>query len=143
MAASREYLQYILEQLANLSHVSSRRMFGGFGLYSGSQFFALVFGDILYFKVGDATRADYESRGMRRFQPYKDKPLLSMSYYEVPADVLEDADELVVWARRAVEAALVKTAVSKRRKVPSPKAKQQQLQQRRAKKPRARPIGRK
>jgi DNA transformation protein and related proteins len=139
MAASNEYLQYILEQLANLSQVSSRRMFGGFGLYSGSQFFALVFGDTLYFKVGDASRPDYESRGMRRFQPYKDKPLLSMSYYEVPADVLEDADELVVWARRAVEAALVKSAVSKQRPVPSPKAKQR----RRAKKPQTRPSGRK
>jgi TfoX/Sxy family transcriptional regulator of competence genes len=60
-----------------------------------------------------------------------------MSYYEVPADVLEDADELVVWARRAVEAALAKTAVSKRRPVPSPKAK------RRRAKPRAQPRGRK
>jgi DNA transformation protein and related proteins len=137
MAASNEYLQYILEQLADLSRVSSRRMFGGFGLYSGSQFFALVFGDTLYFKVGEATRPDYESRGMRRFQPYKDKPLLSMSYYEVPADVLEDADELVVWARRAVEAALAKTAARKRRPMPSPKAKRRRV------KPRAQPTGRK
>lgn len=28
-----------------------------------------------------------------------------MSYYEVPADVLEDAEECVLWARRATEIA--------------------------------------
>jgi DNA transformation protein and related proteins len=113
MAAGSEYLQYTLEQLAGLRDVTSRRMFGGFGLYCGAQFFALVFGDTLYFKVGDASREDYESRGMRRFQPYRDKPYLSMSYYEVPAEVLEDAEELVVWARRAVDAALSDAARKK------------------------------
>jgi DNA transformation protein and related proteins len=106
MAAGTEYLHYVLEQLSALGDVSSRRMFGGFGLYRGSQFFGLVFGDTLYFKVGDATRGDYEARGMARFRPYRDRPQLSMSYYELPADVLEDAEELVLWARRAVEAAL-------------------------------------
>jgi DNA transformation protein and related proteins len=106
MAARDEYLQYVLEQLAGLSSVSSRRMFGAFGLYCDTQFFALISDDTLYFKVGDATRGDYEARGMARFRPYRDKPEWSMSYYEVPADVLEDSEELVAWARRAVDAAL-------------------------------------
>jgi DNA transformation protein len=106
MAASNDYLQYILEQLAGLGGVTSRRMFGAFGLYHEEQFFALIDSDTLYFKVGDSNREDYESRGMNRFRPYKDKPDLSMSYYEVPADVLEDVEDLVVWARRSVDAAL-------------------------------------
>jgi DNA transformation protein len=85
--------------------VSSRRMFGGAGLYCDEFFFALVDNDTLYLRVNDANRADYTSRGMSQFRPYPDSPQLSMSYFETPADVLEDAAELVAWARRSVAAA--------------------------------------
>jgi DNA transformation protein and related proteins len=130
MAARNEYLHYVLEQLSGLGGLSSRRMFGGFGLYCGSQFFGLIFGDTLYFKVGDANRADYEVRGMGRFRPYRDRPQLSMSYYELPADVLEDAEELVVWARRAVEAAL--SSASLKQPVRRSKAKRGKRRRRKA-----------
>jgi DNA transformation protein len=101
MAVSDEFLQYVLEQLAGLGRVAPRRMFGGIGLYSNERIFGLIFGDTLYFKVNDANRGDYEARGMNRFRPYTDKPLLSMTYYEVPADVLEDTDECAAWARKS------------------------------------------
>src|SRR5581483_10024767 len=83
----------------------SRRMFGGAGLYFEELFFGLIAGDTLYLRVNDTNRPDYEKLGMSRFRPYADKPHLSFNYYEVPAHVLEDADELVVWARRALQAA--------------------------------------
>lgn len=105
MPHNSEYLEYVLEQLGGLRGLVSRRMFGGTGLYQEEQFFALVFDDTLYFKVNDATRGAYEARNMNRFRPYKDKPHLSLTYYEVPAEVLEDREELVAWARRSVAAA--------------------------------------
>ncbi len=105
MPYSKEYLQYVLEQLAGLRGAVSRRMFGGAGLYCEELFFGLMTGDTLYFRVNDLNRADYEALGMKRFQPYADKPHLSFNYYEVPAHVLEDADELVIWARRSLNAA--------------------------------------
>ncbi|HXC07621.1 MAG TPA: TfoX/Sxy family protein [Steroidobacteraceae bacterium] len=101
MAVSDEFLQYVLEQLAGLEGVAPRRMFGGIGLYSNERIFGLISSDILYFKVNDSNRGDYEARGMNRFRPFADKPLLSMTYYEVPADVLEDADECAAWARKS------------------------------------------
>jgi DNA transformation protein len=101
MAVSDEFLQYVIEQLAGLEGVAPRRMFGGIGLYSNERIFGLIFGDSLYFKVNDSNRGDYEARGMNRFRPYADKPMLSMTYYEVPADVLEDADECAAWARKS------------------------------------------
>jgi DNA transformation protein and related proteins len=104
MAVSDDYLQYALEQLKGLGQVTPRRMFGGVGLYHDARFFAIIMADTLYFKVNDSNRGDYDSRGMRRFRPYADKPHLSMTYYEVPADTLEDADECVLWARKSVEA---------------------------------------
>jgi len=105
MAVTDDFLQYVLEQLAGLGHVVQRRMFGGAGLYHDERFFGLIARDTLYFKVDDSNRGDYEAHGMRRFQPFADKPQMSMSYYEVPADVLEDAEQCAAWARKSVAAA--------------------------------------
>src|SRR5436305_10475452 len=107
MAVSREYLDYVHDQLSGLGGVSSRRMFGGAGLYCDEFFFALIDNDTLYLRVNDDNRADYTSRGMSQFRPYADRPELSMSYYETPADVLEDTAQLVSWARRSVAVAVL------------------------------------
>jgi DNA transformation protein len=109
-SVSSEYREYVLEQLEGLGGVTARAMFGGLGLYHGGRIFGIVFGDILYFKVDGSTRPEYEVRGMARFRPYPDRPVLSMGYYEVPADVLEDRDECPAWARKAVAAAAAKAA---------------------------------
>ena len=106
MTVSSEYLDYVHDQLSGLGGVSSRRMFGGAGLYCDEFFFALIDNDTLYLRVNDANRADFTTRGMGQFRPYADRPELSMSYYETPADVLEDAAQLVTWARRSVAAAM-------------------------------------
>ena len=108
VAISAEFLSYVLEQLSTLSRVSSRRLFGGIGLYCEDVVFGLISGEVLYFKVGDDNRADYAARGMAPFRPYVDRPQVSLSYFEVPADVLEDTEACGVWARRAVAAARAK-----------------------------------
>jgi DNA transformation protein len=106
MSNKEGYLEWVLEQLSGAGPISPRRMFGGTGLYRDDVFFAIISKDVLYFKVGDANRAGYETRGMAQFRPFADKPHLSMSYYELPADVLEDPDEAAHWVRQAVTAAL-------------------------------------
>jgi DNA transformation protein len=116
MAVKDHYLQWVLEQLSGAGRISSRRMFGAVGLYRDGVFFAIISGDTLYFKVDDATRRNYEKRGMSQFRPYRDRPLVSMNYYEVPADVLEDPDECVEWALRAVASAPVAQPKSPTRK---------------------------
>ncbi len=40
-----------------------------------------------------------------RFMPRPQQPAAQPGYYEVPADVLEDAEQLVAWARKAVAVA--------------------------------------
>jgi DNA transformation protein len=105
MTVSTDYLAYVLDQLAALGGVSSRRMFGGAGLYCDELFFGLISDDTLYLRVDDVNRADFTARGAAPFRPYADRPELSMSYYEAPADVLEDARRLAEWARRSVEVA--------------------------------------
>ena len=113
MTVSSDFLAYVLEQLAGLAGVSSRRMFGGVGLYCEELFFGLIDNDTLYLRVNDDNRADYTARGMSQFRPYADRPELSMSYYEAPADVLEDPAQLVSWARRSVAVAMAAAAAGK------------------------------
>ena len=115
MAVSSEYMQYVLEQLAGLGGVTARRMFGGIGLYQDQRFFGIITSDTLYFKVTDANRGDYQARGMQAFRPYPDKPHLSLSYFEVPADTLEDSEECVVWARKSVATAGVRAKPTRKK----------------------------
>lgn len=132
MPRNSEYLEYVLEQLSGLPNLTSRRMFSGAGFYQDDVFFGLLFSDTLYLKVNDANRPDYESRGMQRFKPYKDKPHLSFTYYEVPAEVLEDRDELLVWAQKSVQAAVAIALEKQAKKRTRPKAKRGKAKRRTA-----------
>lgn len=106
MAVSDEFRDFVLEQLAPAGRVVPRRMFGGIGLYLDGLFFALIDDDSLYFKTDDANRPRYEAAGSRPFCPFPDRPNHVMAYWEVPAEVLEDTEELRQWTREALAAAL-------------------------------------
>jgi DNA transformation protein len=105
MSESASFVDFVLEQLAGLGAVSSRRMFGGVGLYCSGKFFGLIAEGALYLRVDDRNRGDYLARGMSPFRPYRDRPEVSMSYYQAPVEVIEDPDELVAWSRAALRAA--------------------------------------
>ncbi|MEK6288339.1 MAG: TfoX/Sxy family protein [Acidobacteriota bacterium] len=115
MPVSEEYLDYVVDQLGCVGEIVSKRMFGGVGLYRDGLFFGLIAGDALYFKVDDDNRRDYEAAGAKPFQPYGEESY-SMGYYEVPVDVLEDVDQLRVWALGAVGAAERKASSRKTKK---------------------------
>lgn len=119
MSVNNEFLRYVLDQLRGLGVVTSRKMFGGAGLYLDGTMFALIAYDTLYFKVDDTNRPDFEAAGMEPFRPFEETSYV-MSYYEVPIDVLEDSDELVVWARKALAAA--RRAPAKKKKALKKKA---------------------
>jgi DNA transformation protein and related proteins len=101
-----EFRAFVLDQLAGVPQLRSKAMFGGVGLYSAERFFAIVAADELFFKVDDANRGAYEAAGSEPFRPLADpdRPV-SMSYYRVPIEVLEDPAELADWARAAIRAA--------------------------------------
>src|SRR6266542_5269330 len=102
MAVSDEFLEYVLEQLSRWGGVSSRKMFGGAGLYREGKMFGLVADDVAYLKVDERTREEFTKAGSRPFTPYPDKAV-TMSYYEIPPEVLENPQELCRWARRALQ----------------------------------------
>lgn len=103
--ASREFRDYALELLEGLGAVSARAMFGGAGLYLDGTMFALITrADVFYFRTDEINRGDFEAAGMGPFVPFADKPM-TMPYHQAPPDVMEDADAMCAWGRRAWEAA--------------------------------------
>ena len=74
-------------------------MFGGYGLYSGEQFFGIVFDGRLYFKTHPETLPEYLEYHAAVFAP-SEKQVLK-NYREVPVDILEDSERLPLWARKA------------------------------------------
>lgn len=96
------FVELVLDHLDAMGDVDSRAMFGGHGIYVDDLYFAIVHEGRLYFPTDETTRPDYETEGMGRFYPYGDDRAMG-SYYEVPPDVIEDPDELVAWARKAIE----------------------------------------
>lgn len=95
------FLDFVLEQLAEARGLKVRPMFGGHGLYLGASFFGIVHKGALYFRTDEASRQSYLAKGSRPFNPKGAKEL--HRYYEVPAEVLEDAGSLLEWARRATK----------------------------------------
>jgi len=104
MAVSDEFLEYVVEQLADWAELQARRMFGGVGLYFQGCMFGLIADDVLYLKVSDLNRDDFKKAGSLPFRPYPHKKI-TMSYWEIPGEVLEDRDELARWAAKALAVA--------------------------------------
>jgi DNA transformation protein len=102
LPVSADYAAYVMEQFGRLG-VTSRKMFGGVGFYLDGLFFALIDDDVLYFKIDDMTRGDFEGRDSHGWTP----PGFSgpVAYMSVPSEVLEDPDDLADWARKAAAVA--------------------------------------
>ena len=110
MGVQAQYLDYVLEQLAALGDVSTRRMFGGVGLYSREVFFGLIDDYTLFFKTDESNAAEYQARNMPRFMPPASRPMSPLGYHQVPADIIEDGELLVSWAQKSVAVAMASQA---------------------------------
>lgn len=98
-------IEHAKELLHDLGPVTSRKMFGGAGLYLDGVMFALIAEGEIFLKATGDFVADLEDMGSSPFvYDGKDKPV-TMSYWRLPESALDDADEAVDLARRAVACA--------------------------------------
>jgi DNA transformation protein len=113
MTATAGFLGLLRDVLAPLGPITVRRMFGGAGIYCEGSMFALVADDTLYLKADERSKAMFVAEGMGPFTYDTAKGgNVVMSYWRIPDRLLEDSDEMVVWARTAL-------AVASRKKVTS------------------------
>lgn len=94
------FKDFVLDQLTNLRGITCRAMFGGYGLSLKGTFFGIIHKGRLYFKVTPETVDQYKTHGMSPFRPNPKQTL--KTFYEVPVDVIEDAEQLNEWAEQSV-----------------------------------------
>ncbi len=64
MKRDQSFHDYVVQDLLEKeSGITSRAMFGGWGIYKNGLIFAINSDGELYFKVGDSNRADFEKVG--------------------------------------------------------------------------------
>lgn len=121
---SREYCDHIIDLLNPWHDVIGKRMFGGYAICRNNITFGLIFDDTIHFKVGGSNRADYESEGSEPFTYEAKGKRISVSFWQVPAYVLDDPDVLMAWADKAYAvASTAKKAPSKTNRLRSNKRK--------------------
>ncbi|MFC1734571.1 TfoX/Sxy family protein [Candidatus Hydrogenedentota bacterium] len=103
MSVSDEYLLFIEDQLEGMGNFRMQRAFGQVLVSCDEVVFAFIIDDVLYFKVDETNKPDYEKAGITRWAA-ADKNRMRCSY-EVPTDVLEDREELALWVKKAIAAA--------------------------------------
>jgi len=117
---SRRDSDHFGELFSAFGPVATRRMFSGVGLYAEDVMFAMAFGGVIYLKADDHTIASFQEHGSTPFSyATKDGRRSVMSFWRMPDQLYDDAEELARWAREAVAAAHragARTRKSSRRK---------------------------
>lgn len=106
MGASAEFVAHMREQFAPLGGVSDAVFFGGRAFSWRGKQFAWVMGNSLYLRAGDDTRAEFEAHGAQPFSYSTKKGLvLVRKFYTAPEFLMDDPEQLLAWAKKAIAAA--------------------------------------
>ena len=97
---------FLIDLFAEFGPVTIRRMFSGFGISADGTNFALALRGGLYLRADDQTIPRFEAEGSKPFQyQTRAKTVTVNSYWELPARLFDDSEELADWARAALAAA--------------------------------------
>ena len=108
---------FLIDLFADFGPVTIRRMFSGYGISADGINFALALRAGLYFRADETTIPQFEAEGSKPFQyQTRAKTVTVNSYWQLPARLFDDSEDLSVWARAALAAAQ-RAALKKRPKV--------------------------
>jgi DNA transformation protein and related proteins len=97
---------FLIDLFADFGPVTIRRMFSGFGVSVDGTNFALALRTGLYFRADDQTIPQFEAEGSVPFQyRTRTKTVTVNSYWQLPARLFDDSEELADWAKAALAAA--------------------------------------
>src|ERR1700753_2599050 len=125
---------FLIELLSSFGPVTLRRMFSGCGISADGVNFALALRSGVYLRADETNIPQLEAEGSKPFQYQQrrsGKVVTVNSYWELPARLFDDSEELAGWARAALAAAQraalrkrprTKAAARKKAEVPAKKA---------------------
>lgn len=110
---------FIHDLFGAFGRVDVKRMFSGQGIYADGVIFAIVSGDVIYFKTDETTRPAFEREHATPLTfTKKNGQRMVTSYWRLPERLYDDPDDLAQWARKALGAARSKAAGKSARKPP-------------------------
>ena len=127
MVASDSFAEFLREQLAPLGRLAMRRMFGKTGVFCDGVMLAMVRDNTLYFRVDDDNRETFkEAEAFPPLNYEKKGGSIDLAFWRAPERLFDEPDELVAWARAALEAAR-RVAAKRERTAPKRKPKRPAL----------------
>jgi DNA transformation protein len=97
---------FLIDLFSDFGPVTIRPMFSGFGISADGINFAMALRAGLYFRADDQTIPQFEVEGSKPFQyQTRAKTVTVNSYWQLPARLFDDPEELTGWARAALAAA--------------------------------------
>jgi DNA transformation protein and related proteins len=97
---------FLIDLFSDFGPVTIRPMFSGFGISADGINFAMALRAGLYFRADDQTIPQFEAEGSKPFQyQTRAKTVTVNSYWQLPARLFDDPEELTGWARAALAAA--------------------------------------
>jgi DNA transformation protein and related proteins len=98
--------EFLIDLFADFGPVTIRRMFSGYGISANGTTFALSLRAGLYFRADEETIPRFEAEGSKPFQYQTSTRTVTVnSYWQLPARLFDDSEELAQWARAALVAA--------------------------------------
>lgn len=101
-----EFVDYVMEIMADWATVSARKMFGGYGLYREGLMFGLIVEDELFLKADANNAMQFERAGSQPFVYQSRDRTVQLSYWSAPPASLDSPAEMGEWCQSAYGAAL-------------------------------------
>jgi DNA transformation protein len=113
---------FLIDLFSDFGPVTIRPMFYGFGISVDGVTFAMALRAGLHFRADEQTIPQFEAEGSKPFQYRTSTRTVTVgSYWQLPARLFDDPEELADWARAALAAA--QRAAMKKRPKPRKAAK--------------------
>lgn len=96
---TKSFHSSVMEELFDgISGITSRAMFGGYGIYREGVIFALIVEEDLYFKTDQGNVDDYKEAGSHPFTYQKENgKVIAMSYWLLPDQIMKNRQKLLEW----------------------------------------------
>ena len=106
MGVDHSFVTEVVDRMRHSGAVSSRRMFGGHGIFHQGLMFALIADSQLYLKTDSHNLALFRDAGLTAFRYSRaDGKQFRMSYYQAPESFFEEPEQALFWTRTAQQAA--------------------------------------
>ena len=88
--------ELLLDKLSHIGGITSKKMFGGHGIFHEGKMFAIVNSKgQSYLKADDSNRTDFEVFGSHKHS--------RMPYLSIPQKIFDDPETLVTWAKKSID----------------------------------------